>query len=346
MNRQALTSLSPVFNPTDQPAESLLRVRDLTARYRLEDQEFTALDRVSFDIAPGEIVGVLGESGCGKTTTALSLLRLLPDTARVTCGSVRFRGRDLLSLDESQLREVRGAEIAIIFQDSGVLNPVMRVGTLVSEVLRAHQECSARQAREEVEAFFAAIGLGESARIYEAYPHQLSGGQCQRIAIAQALICKPRLVIADEPTASLDANTASDILGFVKRLKESSDTSFLFISHDPATLATIADRILVMYAGQIVEDGPLDEVYSRPLHPYTQALLQCAPQPMATKFSARGKRMLPCIPGNPPDPLEELRGCSFSDRCADRMKVCDSQKPGQIETSVCRSVRCLKYEDR
>ncbi len=327
-----------------QPAGALLQVRDLTVRFSQDGREFTAVDRVSFDIASGEIVGLLGESGCGKTTVGLSLLCLLPDAAKVTCSSIFFRGRDLCLLDESQLCEVRGAEVAIVYQDSSVLNPVIRVGNQVSGVLRAHRRCTARQAREEAEAVFAVIGLRDFDRIYNAYPHQLSGGQRQRIAIAQALICKPRLVIADEPIASVDHNTAREILDFMKQMKESSGTSFLFITHDPVALAAIADRAIVMYAGQIVETGPLPEAYSQPLHPYTDALLQCAPQRIAFKDSEYGKRRLPCIPGKSPDPLEVLPGCSFSSRCKNRMEICDSRRPEQIQVSPCRSARCFKYE--
>jgi peptide/nickel transport system ATP-binding protein len=322
----------------------LLRVRDLTVHFSQEGHEFTAVNHVSFDIASGEIVGLLGESGCGKTTIALSLLSLLPDAARVSCNSIFFHGRDLCLLEESELREVRGAEVAIIYQDSSVLNPVIRVGNQVSEVLRAHRKCTKRQAREEAHAIFSAIGLRDFDRIYNAYSHQLSGGQRQRIAIAQALICKPRLVIADEPTASVDRNTAREILDFIKQMKESCGTSFLFISHDPATLAAIADRIIVMYAGQIVESGPLGDLYSQPLHPYTDALLQCTPRRFMPKDSGQKKSHLPCIPGKAPDPLTVVPGCSFSSRCKDRMEVCDLRRPVLIEISSCRSVRCFKYE--
>jgi peptide/nickel transport system ATP-binding protein len=324
--------------------EDLLRVRDLTVHFYQEGREFTAVNHVSFDIASGEIVGLLGESGCGKTTIGLSLLGLLPETARVSSNSILFCGRDLSLLDESELCEVRGAEAAIIYQDSSVLNPVIRVGSQVSEVLRAHRKCTKRQAREEAQAIFAAIGLCDFDRIYNAYPHQLSGGQRQRIAIAQALICKPRLVIADEPTASVDRNTACEILDFIKQMKEAAGTSFLFISHDPDTLAAIADRIIVMYAGQIVENGPLGDLYSQPLHPYTDALLQCTPRRIMPKDFDHEKSRLPCIPGRAPDPLAMLSGCSFSSRCKDRMAICDAQRPELIEVSSCRSVRCFKYE--
>jgi peptide/nickel transport system ATP-binding protein len=327
-----------------QPAGNLIQVQELTVRFCEKGRDFTVVDRANFDITHGEIVGLLGESGCGKTTVGLSLLGLLPDAARVTSGSVFFRGRDLSLLSESELRWIRGKEIAMIYQDSGVLNPVIRVGDQVREVLRAHRQCTARQAREESEAIFAAIGLRDFDRIYKAYPHQLSGGQRQRIVIAQALICRPHLVIADEPIASVDRNTAVEILDFMKELKDSAGTSFLFISHDPDTLAGIADRILVMYAGQVVENGPTSDLCSQPLHPYTEALLRCAASHTAFKDSEGRRTRLPCIPGQPPDCLEVLTGCSFSRRCADRMESCDSRRPQQIFVSSHRSVRCFKYE--
>lgn len=331
------------IHASHRPAGDLLRVQNLTVRYRIDGLELTAIDEASLTLAPGEIVGLLGESGCGKTTLALSLLRVLPESAKIITGSIVFCERDLLLLDEPQLREVRGAQIAVVYQDSSVLNPVIRVGNQVSEVLRAHSPCTLSTARERVESLFSAIGLADFERIYEAYPHQLSGGQRQRIAIAQALVCNPRLVIADEPTASVDSGTAAEILGFMRRMKESSNTTFLLISHDPDALATVANRVIVMYAGRIIEDGSLADVYSRPLHPYTQALLECSPR--HTKSQAfLGKRHLPCIPGNSPNPLEVFPGCSFASRCKDRMQICDVRNPGLFQPSRSRTARCFKYE--
>jgi oligopeptide/dipeptide ABC transporter ATP-binding protein len=327
-----------------RPVINLLQVRDLTVRYSHQGHVFNAVERVSFDIRPGEIVGVLGESGCGKTTVGLSLLRLLPDAAHVTGGRILLRGRDLGTLSESQLREVRGAEVAIIYQDSNVLNPVIRVGKQVSAVMRAHSGCTASRAREEVEVLFSAIGLRDFDRLYDSYPHQLSGGQRQRIAIAQALICKPSLVIADEPTASVDPTTACEIIVFMKQMNQLYGTSFLFISHDPATLAAIASRLVVMYAGEIIENGPLRDVYSRPLHPYTEALLQCAPQRIDSRSYGQNKTRMPFIPGRAPDPMEIMPGCSFSNRCNYRMETCDLRKPESIQLFSGRSVRCFKHE--
>jgi peptide/nickel transport system ATP-binding protein len=324
--------------------ENLLEVRDLSVHFCANDgSEFTVLDRVSFNIAPGEVVGLLGESGSGKTTLALSLLRLLPPTARLAGGSVGFGGRDLLLLNEKQLREVRGAKISLVYQDSGVLNPVIKVGDQVTEVVRAHHAWPRQRVREAAQAAFTAVGLGGSDRFYSSYPHQLSGGQRQRVMIAQALVCKPTLIIADEPTASLDATTAAEIGNLVKLLRDSFDTSFLFITHHPAALAQVADRVLVMYAGQIVEDGPMQEVLSQPQHPYTRALLECAPQCAPTGVTRDRTLRLACIPGSPPDPMAPPPGCSFSERCKDRLEMCDARRPQEFRSSPSRRVRCFKY---
>jgi oligopeptide/dipeptide ABC transporter ATP-binding protein len=333
-----------LFGPHNSANEELLSVHGLSVDFRLNPQrDARILKHVSLSIAPGEIVGLLGESGCGKTTTALALMRLLPFAARIVEGSIEFRRRDLLNLNPRQLRELRGSEISIITQDSNVLNPVMRVGDQVLEVLRAHGKQTEAKMREEVYSIFLMLGFEDCDRIYHAYPHQLSGGQQRRVAIAQALVCKPRLVIADEPTSWLDAGTATEILHLFSQLRDAHGTAFLMISHDPDTL-TAADRVLVMYAGQIVESGPLHEAFVQPKHPYTHALLQCAPL-ANTGPEFGGRRHLPCIPGQAPDPSENLSGCAFSSRCTDRMGKCDSLRPELVEVSAASSVRCLKYEN-
>jgi peptide/nickel transport system ATP-binding protein len=328
-----------------EPKASLLSVEDLTVKYHLGSRVLTAVDGVSFSVGAGEIVGLLGESGCGKTTTAMSLLRLLPENAHVKSGNVHFRGRDLLALNEEQLQELRGAQISIIFQDSSGLNPVRRVGPQVIEVLRAHTDCSFHQAREKLKSFFNAVGLTDFERIFRAYPHQLSGGQRQRISVAQALICEPSLVVADEPTAHLDSQTATEILACVQRMRDDNGTSFIIISHDPEVLASVADRIVVMYAGQVVEDSGARDICSNPRHPYTRALLQCTQNQSPALSSTNQKKGFPYIPGNSPDPLEVLSGCSFAARCTERMAVCDSHRPMLLEQPDRGSVRCFKYED-
>lgn len=325
-------------------ANSGLRVSNLSVSFHHNpEHESKVVRQVSFEIGPCEIVGLLGESGCGKTTTALGILHLLPPSAHMTAGSIDFHGTNLLTLSELRLREIRGSQISIIYQDSDVLNPVMRVGDQVMEVLRAHQNMTSIEMRGEVYSTFSAIGLDDCDRIFRAYPHQLSGGQRRRIAIAQALVCKPRLVIADEPTEWLDANTAAGLLALFVHLRDLYETSFLLISHAPDALL-VADRVMVMYAGQIVESGARAEVLTQPKHPYTSALLQCSLHAAAAEVGTH-RRRLPCIPGCAPDPAEVFAGCSFSSRCAERMDVCDLQQPEIVEISSTRTVRCFKYRD-
>lgn len=322
--------------------DRVLAVEDITIEYHVDSRSFRAVDGVSFSVGAGEIVGLLGESGCGKTTTALSVLRLLPATAKVTSGHWYFRGCDLLNLTEDQLRALRGAEISIIFQDPSGLNPVMRAGTQVIEVLRAHRECSAQEARAIAKSIFDSLGLSDFDRIFDAYPHQLSGGERQRIAIAQALICKPSLVIADEPTAHLDADTAAEIFACMTRMRDRDRTSFIIVSHDPEILAGVADRILVMYAGQVVEQGSAREVFAKALHPYTRALLECLLGQPAS--SIHDRKRFPFIAGSSPDPLHVLPGCNFSPRCPERMPVCDSNRPPLFDRAGNHRIRCFKYE--
>ena len=233
-----------------------------------------ALCEIDFEIGPGEVVGVLGESGCGKSTLALSILGLLPARARVE-GSIRFHNQDLLQLSESRLRIVQGAQISLIHQEPGLsLSPVIRVGEQISEVLRAHRPMKRILREQECKAMLREVQLAEVDRIYNAYPHQLSGGELHRVAIAQALICRPELVICDEPTSSLDVTIQAEILNLLRELKRKFGMALIFITHNPALLAGFADRVLVMYEGKIVEEGRVSQVFRRPLHSYTHELLQ------------------------------------------------------------------------
>jgi peptide/nickel transport system ATP-binding protein len=326
------------------PGSDLLRVRDLTVYYcPRSEPEFAVLKRVEFTVASGEIVGLLGESGCGKTTTALALMQTLPPSARVAAGSIEFAGHNLPELDEHQLCQIRGSQISIIPQNSDALNPLMRVGPQVMEVLRAHKRTDKVQMRDEIRSLFALLGLKDCDRIYSAFPHQLSGGERRRIAIAQSLVCKPRLVIADEPSAWLDSGTTAEIIAVFQQLRDIYNTAFLLISHDPETL-NVADRLLTMYAGEIIENGPLAEVIAEPKHPYTAALLKC--RLYSSESQAPSPRRFCCIPGQAPDPAEVARGCAYSPRCESRMPICDSRNPELIEISGARSVRCWKYEAR
>ena len=325
--------------------EALLEVNDLSVQYSLPGgRQVPAVFKASFSLQPGEAVGLLGESGCGKTTTALAVTGLLPGNARLAAGSVRFRGHDLLSLSPAGFEKIRGAEISLIFQEPTLaLNPVMRIGRQVAEVIRAHRPWGADRCRAEAVRMLERVRLPDPPAIFSAYPHQLSGGQRRRVLIAQALSCGPALVIADEPTNGLDSRTQAEILSLLVDLKNQFHTSFLFISHHPGILASLADRLLIMYAGCIVEEGDLGGVCRDPLHPYTRGLLDSMPRaPSGTSRAAR-QRLRP-IEGSPPDMTDLPEGCSFAPRCPERMEICSRHGPRLLQTHPLRWVRCAKYE--
>jgi ABC-type glutathione transport system ATPase component len=251
--------------------ESLLKVQNLSIRH--QSSPTLALDNVSFDLNAGEAVGLLGASGAGKTTLARALIRLLPAGCRVLGGTIRLRETEILQANERQLQSVRGAEISVIFQEPELtLNPAMRAGEQIEEVLRAHSRWDKRRRKEEAQSMLAEMGLSDR-HVYSAYPHELSGGQRQRVAIAQALIAKPSLLIADEPTSALDTVTQADVLQLLKRLKDRLRLTVLFITHNPALLTGFAERVIVMHAGRIVESGTLTQIWCKPSHPYTEALV-------------------------------------------------------------------------
>ncbi len=324
--------------------EPILQVSDLTVNYRGRGGlEAPAVAGVSFALRPGEAVGMLGESGCGKTTTALAMLRLLPANARLIRGAVRYRGKNLLELRRRELESIRGAEVAFIFHEPSLaLNPVLRVGNQVAEVLRAHGSWDRRRRRQKTEELLNQVGLGDASRIYAAFPHELSGGQKQRILIAQALACNPSVIIADEPTVGLDACIQAEILELLRDLKQRLRTAFLFISHQPEALTRLADRLLVMYAGRIVEEGALPQVYDHPLHPYTQGLLRSSP-PKAGEARADRSRHLAQIEGSPPDMNDLPIGCKFAPRCAVRVSACEGIEPPCCKVQDDRRVSCHLY---
>lgn len=306
--------------------ECLLEVRGLGVAYGAA----SAVEDATFHIAPGEVAGVLGESGSGKTTLALALAGLLPPAARAVRGEVLFRGTDLLREPERRLRALRGAEIAFISQEPALaLNPVMRAGAQIAEVVRAHRRWSGAQCRRHAAAVLERLCGADAARIASAYPHQLSGGQRQRVAIAQAVALEPALLIADEPTSSLDPTIQADVLALLAGLKRRG-SAILLVTHNPAILTGLAGRMLVMYAGRIVEQGGFAEVLAAPLHPYTRALLACVPRP-----GARGP--LAVIPGAPPDPAAPAPGCPFAPRCPEVFEPCNGSDPQGLR------VRCFHH---
>jgi oligopeptide/dipeptide ABC transporter ATP-binding protein len=317
-------------------SDPVLRVHGLTInQVQSTNPNLRVVDDVSFEIGEGSIVGLCGESGCGKTTLSLALLS--PTRYRVE-GSIRLKGRELRSLSPRELGRTRGAEIAMVFQDPNLaLNPVLRVRDQVAEVIRAHK--STKTASHTPEELFRLVGLPDSSRMHRAYPHQLSGGERQRVAIAQALAAGPALVIADEPFTGLDSTRIIDLCILLRGLKEQSGVAFLVISHSPEVLATIADCVLVMYAGRIVEKGSPRDLFDNPLHPFTKGLVQC----MAPVESSEGSsRRFFAIPGNPAPPAVRP-GCPFEPRCIDRMESCASKQPPMIEFGETRSVRCFRY---
>jgi peptide/nickel transport system ATP-binding protein len=326
-------------------AESLLCARGLTVCYASRGEPSPpALLGIDFDIAPGEMVGILGESGSGKSTLALSILGLLPESADVA-GSLLFEGKDLLRFDESEWRGIRGARIAMGFQEPGLsLSPVMRVGSQIAEVLRAHRQEGSNHRKLQVEAVLAEVGLTQVDRIYKAYPHQLSGGELQRVALAQALACRPNLIVADEPTRSLDGTRQTEMLDLLRETNRKFGCALIFITHDPGLLAGFADRVTVMYAGRIVEEGPVSRVFRRPLHPYTKGLLQLMTTSLQCAGRTRGQH-LPVLPGTLTDHDHRSPGCSFASRCSARTEVCQTEFPAEVAPEEGRRVSCFNYEN-
>lgn len=322
----------------------LLEVKNLHVAYSARTGEVCpALTGVNFDLRPGEILGVLGESGCGKSTLAAGLLQLLPSNGETLRGSVLFEGKNLLKTSPHELRKIRGGRIGLILQEpSSSLHPTMRIGRQIADVVAAHESLDRRALSEKTNQVLASVFPADAERISRAYPHELSGGQRQRVLIAQAIACRPSLVIADEPTASLDPTTQLEILQLFRRLRRDLGLAMLFITHNPGLLAGFADRVLVLYAGRIAEVGPTARMLASPRHPYTEALLQCLPAQLDTDPVIR-KTKLNVIAGDPPDLSLHAKGCQFEPRCVARMDVCKSGEPEAATVSEFHDVSCFKF---
>ena len=324
---------------------AILEVRDLRVTYRSPmGNSSRALDGLSFCLESGEVLGVLGESGSGKSTLATSLLGLFRANA-VASGGVLFEGQDLLQAKPGELQRIRGKRISLIFQEPSVaLHPTMRAGRQIRQVLAAHGMIRRRAldqiTRQVLETLFFAE---EAERIARSYPHQLSGGQRQRVLIAQAIACGPAVIIADEPTASLDPTTQMEILGVFRTLRKSLSLTMMFITHNPALLAGFADRVMVLYAGRIIELGRAEEVLVSPKHPYTRSLFQSMP-PLLTAPRKEGKKKLPAISGDSFSSSLSRAGCPFESRCPERMDICKSREPGLLNLSETHTVSCFRYE--
>jgi oligopeptide/dipeptide ABC transporter ATP-binding protein len=317
--------------------EPLLSVRNLTTVFDVPGHPVVAVNDVSFDIHKGETLGLVGESGSGKSVTAFSIVRLLQPPGRIANGRILFQGRDLVSLPESDIREVRGAGIGLIFQEPmAALNPVMRVGSQIAEGLRVHGLAGKEEARQRAIELLRAVRITDPERRVDDYPHQLSGGMRQRVMIAVALACGPPLVMADEPTTALDVTVQAQILELLRDMKRQFDLALLLITHDLGVIAETADRVAVMYAGRVVEQGPVRQIFNRPLHPYTQGLLASIPGEEAGRRLRAIEGVVPNLAALPP-------GCTFAPRCPHRMDVCTTAMPALTEIEATHSARCYLH---
>ena len=316
---------------------ALLRVRNLSTSFATESGLARAVDGVSFDLEQGETLGLVGESGCGKTVTALSILRLIaePPGQYGEESRIEYDGVNLLELSARDLREIRGAQIAMIFQEPmSSLNPVLTVGSQIVEAIRVHGSESRREATERAVELLTLVGIPEPERQINDYPHQMSGGMQQRVMIAMALSCRPKILIADEPTTALDVTIQAQILDLLMDLKVRFGMAVLFITHDLGVLAGIADRVAVMYGGKIVEEGEVRAIFERPAHPYTQGLLRAVPHIDRPAVQLRG------IPGAVPTATEWPSGCRFHPRCSQRIDRCSTETPPDITTEAEHVARC------
>jgi peptide/nickel transport system ATP-binding protein len=300
-------------------AEPLLEVRDLKVSFRTEDGLVRAVDGVSFEVAQGETLGIVGESGSGKSVTMMSVIRLINDPNARFEGQVLYKGRDLMTLSQDQVREIRGAGISMIFQDPMTsLNPVYRVGWQIVEQIRAHQNITKQAAQARAVELLAAVGIPHAAERVNDFPHQFSGGMRQRVMIAMAVSCQPDLLIADEPTTALDVTIQAQILALIKKMRDDYGTAVVLITHDMGVVADIADRVAVMYAGRVVEQGSLRSLFYNAQHPYTWGLLGSI-----ARLDRPRPRRLTAIQGLPPSLIALPQGCAFGPRCAHRFERCD-----------------------
>jgi len=320
---------------------SLLEVRGLTTAFRTASGEITAIDDVSFSVDAGEVLGIVGESGSGKSVTALTIMGLLPQPpARIAAGSVRFAGQELTQLSDAAMQKIRGPGIAMVFQEPMTsLNPVFTIGDQITETLRAHERMAPRVQRARAIAMLDKVGIPSAARRMDDYPHQLSGGQRQRVMIAIALCCNPRLLIADEPTTALDVTIQAQILDLLLDLRDEFGMAVIVITHNMGVVAETADRVMVMYAGRVIEQAPVAGIFDAPLHPYTRGLLSCVPS--LEQESAR----LTAIPGTLPEPARRPPGCRFAPRCALCIDACTEAQPPLRALAPAHDVACIRPGD-
>ncbi|KAA0216540.1 MAG: ABC transporter ATP-binding protein [Leptolyngbya sp. PLA3] len=325
-----------------QRGRAVLEVRRLTTRFHTDDGVVTAVDDVSFDVFAGETLGIVGESGCGKTVTSKSIMRLLPEhiASYGDQSAVRFDGVNILRAEQTQMRRIRGGKIAMIFQEPMTsLNPVFTVGWQIDEALRYHTNLSRRGRRARAIEMLRLVEIPNPERRICQYPHQLSGGMRQRVMIAMALCCEPDVLIADEPTTALDVTIQAQILAMMSSLKEKLGTAIILITHNLGVVAQVCDRVLVMYAGRVIEQGSVRDIFHAPQHPYTQALLESIPKHGARRLRSHSRK-LPTIGGIVPGLRNLPRGCRFNDRCKYCQQLCIDQEPDLVNHAFDRPVRC------
>ncbi|MFC2583785.1 MAG: ABC transporter ATP-binding protein [Lachnoanaerobaculum saburreum] len=319
--------------------DNILTIRDLKVAFQVRGRDAYALDGINIDIPRGRIVGIVGESGCGKSMTAMSIMGLIKKPGRIVAGSIDFCGRDLIKIGKKEYADIRGGDISMIFQEPMTsLNPVVKVGKQVMEAIILHEYISKPEAKQRVIEVFNEVGIPESEKRFNSYPHELSGGLRQRVMIGMAMICKPKLLIADEPTTALDVTIEAQILRLMKRLCEESGTSIIMITHNMGVVAEICDYVYVMYAGRVVESAPTKALFSETAHPYTSGLLKSIP--------TIGKRQnrLYTIKGNVPNILNLPKGCRFADRCDFAEKICCSDRPKDEYITDSHMVSCFLHK--
>lgn len=318
----------------------LLSVKNLCTEFPVKRGIVRAVEDVSFDVDNGEILAIVGESGSGKSVTSLSVMGLLSEPGHVSGGTMEFEGRDLVSLSEKEYRELRGNDMAMIFQEPMTsLNPVYRVGNQIVEAIRTHSKVSKKEARERAIDMLRKVGIPSPEKRIDDYPYQMSGGMRQRVMIAMALSCNPRLLIADEPTTALDVTIQAQILDLLRRLREETGMAVLLITHDLGVVSETADRVVVMYCGQVVEEAEVRALFDHPMHPYTLGLLKSIP-----RLEDDDSKRLYMIKGMVPNPLEMPPGCHFSDRCDSCMDICRKEAPQLVDIDG-HKVRCFLYEN-
>ena len=329
---------------SEQNSQSLLEVRNLKTYFYTEDGTVMAVDGVNFSVKRGEVLGLVGESGCGKSVTSLSIMRLISLPGKIVEGQIMFEGRDLVQLSENEMVDIRGNRISMIFQQPQTsLNPVFKVGDQVAEVLRIHQRMDKTHSWERAVELLRLVGIPDPQKKAHAYPHEMSGGQAQRVMIAMALALNPQLLIADEPTTALDVTIQAQILDLMRDLRSELNTAVILITHDLGVIAEMADNVAVMYAGRIVEQTDVNTLFAKPLHPYTQGLIASIP------VLGKVKDRLEVIPGSVPNLVNLPPGCKFATRCQARLEhnlnICDQADPDLVTVQPGHAVRCWLYLD-